>query len=420
MRFPSVVYWNNIPSPYVVGRFNALAQRGNLKFEAWFNERREPDRSWDVHEEEWQFQARYITKRPVAGLRLRLPLPELRELRPDLLVSLYASASFALGSFVARATGARIAFRALPTYDAWVQRSGWKELLKHFLFRSVDGVKVPGRDGANMARRYGVPRDRIHSVTQSVDVAHYRRALEVAPGIRAERREQLGLQGCVFLYVGRLWSGKGLDHLFDAYRLVRLQQPNISLLLVGDGVDEAHYRAMARNLPNVIFAGFVQPRELPDYYALADALVFPTLGDPHGLVVEEAMAANLPVICTEAAGDIHRRLPDGKAGYVIPPADAAQLANRMLQLAGDATLRRAFGAEGQCLVANRAHEQWAVDFESFVERVLSMPPRRTPQVALARAAGLSVLAGLEGGLEPSPWRARLRRPRSPSSYGTNN
>ena len=132
------------------------------------------------------------------------------------------------------------------------------------------------------------------------------------------------------------------------------------------------------------------------------------------------MAANLPVICTEAAGDIHRRLPDGKAGYVIPPADAAQLADRMLQLAGDATLRRAFGAEGQCLVANRVHEQWASDFEAFVERVLSMPPRRTPQSALARAAGLSILAGLEGSLGSSLLRATVRRPRPPSGEEMGN
>ena len=44
-RKPRVVYWQNIPSPYVVGRFNALVDRGNLDFEAWFNAEREPDRS---------------------------------------------------------------------------------------------------------------------------------------------------------------------------------------------------------------------------------------------------------------------------------------------------------------------------------------------------------------------------------------
>ena len=402
MKPARVVYWNNIPSPYVVGRFNALATRGNLEFEAWFNERREADRSWDVHEQEWRFQARYIPERPVAGMRLRLPVPELRDARPDLLVSLYSSASFALGSSIARAMGARIAFRVLPTFDTWFQRSKWKEALKHFLFRSVDGVKVPGQDGANMARRYGVPRDRIHEVTQSIDVAHYRQALEVTPAIRAERREQLGLHGCVFLYVGRMWSGKGLDYLLEAYQLARMEQPDISLLLVGDGVDEARYRAMARNLPNVSFAGFVQARELPGYYALADALVFPTLGDPHGLVVEEAMAAGLPVICTQAAGDIGRRLPDGVGGFVVSPANSAELSDRMLRLAASADLRKRFAAEGSRIVAHQVHERWAVDFESFADHVLSQPSKRTAQSLLTHVAGLAVLTCAGSGQTSSP------------------
>jgi glycosyltransferase involved in cell wall biosynthesis len=402
MKPARVVYWNNIPSPYVVERFNALASRGNLDFEAWFNERREADRSWDVKEQEWRFQARYIPERPVAGMRLRLPVPELRDVRPDLLVSLYSSTSFALGSFVARATGAQTAFRVLPTYDAWFERSKWKEALKHFLFKTVDGVKVPGPDGANMARRYGVPRDRIHAVTQSIDVAHYGQALEVTPAIRPKLREQLGLQGCVFLYVGRMWSGKGLDYLLDAYQRTRLEQPNTSLLLVGDGVDEARYQAMAQHLPNVTFAGFVQPRDLPGYYALADALVFPTLGDPHGLVVEEAMAAGLPVICSKAAGDIGRRLPDGVAGFVVPPANPAELSDRMSQLAASVDLRRQFAAEGQLIVARQVHEQWAIDFESFVDHVLSQPSRRTAQSLLGRVAGLAVLAAAGSDRNSSP------------------
>ena len=109
MRSPRVVYWNSIPSPYVVGRFNALVRRGNLNFEAWFNEEREPDRSWTVNEEEWHFRGRYLPRGRAVGGRLQLPLAELRDVRPDLLVSLYASASFALGSFAASAMGARVA-----------------------------------------------------------------------------------------------------------------------------------------------------------------------------------------------------------------------------------------------------------------------------------------------------------------------
>ena len=245
-----------------------------------------------------------------------------------------------------------------------------------------------------MAQQYGVPYSRVCAVTQSIDARHYRRALEVSDAWRSKRRAELGLRGCVFLYVGRLWSGKGLDYLFEAYRSLLRQCPNTSLLLVGDGVDENQYRTLARDLPGVSFAGFVQTTNLPEYYALADVFVFPTLGDPHGLVVEEAMAAGLPVICTEAAGDIRHRLPEGEAGYVIPPMDATCLADRKL--------RKGLASKALQLVADQSHERWAVDFEAFIERILSLPPRRSPQAIAAATAGRLVLGAAGSSDPPSP------------------
>ncbi len=402
IRKPHVVYWQNIPSPHMVARFNTLTARGAIAFEAWFNAEREPDRSWDIDAREWAFRARFIPERSCLGRQWRVPLPELRAARPDLLVSLYDRAPFALGILGSRVVATRTALRALPNYDAWSERAWWKEAGKHVLFRAVDGAKSPGPDGVRLADRYGLPVARVHGVTQSIDVDHFAAARAVGPADRTRRRADMGLHGCVFLYVGRLWSGKGLDYLLDAYRLVRARHRDVSLLIVGDGVDESRYRTMAQRLPDVAFTGFVQPRDLPLYYALADALVFPTLGDPHGLVVEEAMAAGLPVICTEATGDIRRRLPDGRAGYIVPPADAPAFAARMVALALDPRRRASFGREARRLVADRTHERWAGDFERFVEAVLSTPPRRTPAALLASALGQGLLAvGPRG--EPAPY-----------------
>ena len=57
-----IVYWNNIPAPYMVERFNAVAKRRNLEFEAWFSARTEDDRSWSVNEESWNFRWRYLRR----------------------------------------------------------------------------------------------------------------------------------------------------------------------------------------------------------------------------------------------------------------------------------------------------------------------------------------------------------------------
>ncbi len=371
---PRVVYWNNMPAPYVVERFETLHRRGSLELEAWFSVRREPDRSWEVREGDWSFRWRYLGGRPAVAPSPVAAVRSVAAARPELLVGHYASAAWAAGHLAARRLGVRTAFRVLPSWDRWVARRRWKEWAKRLLFSGVDGVKTPGPDGARLARAYGVPRERIHFVTQSVDVARF--AAGLPPGERAGRRRELGLSEPVFLYVGRLWSGKGLDHLLEAHRRLAAAAPQASLLLLGDGVDAERYRRLAADLPRVRFAGFVQPREIASWYALADVFVFPTLGDPHGLVIEEAMAAGLPVIATSACGDVRRRLAGERAGRVVPPADAQALAERMAELAREPALRRRLGACGRRLAAERGHDRWAGDFERFVERLLAMPPRR--------------------------------------------
>lgn len=389
---PKVVYWNHSPTPYFVARFNAIAERGALDFEAWFNDRREPIRSWNVNEREWLFPARYIPRRRLLGWAERIPVPELRERRPDLLVQEYDRAHLSAGFLAGKALAHRTAFRTLPNFDAWSERTWWREAGKKFVFRAVDAAKVPGPDGRALAERYGLPGERVDAVTQSIDVAGLSAARTEPPAERAQRRSALGLSGCVFIYAGRLWKGKGTDDLFTAYERLLESGTEASLLLLGDGPDEPRYRELAARLPRVAFAGFVQAQEIASYYSLADVMVFPTLGDPHGLVVEEAMAAGLPVICSSAAGDIAARLPDGRAGRVVPPADPAALERAMRELAENPQARSEMGREAASLAAGRTHERYAEEFETFVHATLARPARRGGAATLARVAGRAIVA----------------------------
>lgn len=75
---------------------------------------------------------------------------------------------------------------------------------------------------------------------------------------------------------------------------------------------------------NVVFTRFLQPAELPCYYALSDVFVFPRLGDVHGMAVDEAMAGGLPIIASSAVSDIGIRVIDGESGYVAPPQKTLQ------------------------------------------------------------------------------------------------
>jgi glycosyltransferase involved in cell wall biosynthesis len=191
-----------------------------------------------------------------------------------------------------------------------------------------------------------------------------------------------------FVYVGRLWAGKGLTYLLDAFRqLQRACLGETTLLLVGDGPDEEMLResCQAESAGNVVFAGFYQADQLPQLYAAADVFVFPTLGDPFGLVVPEAMACGLPVIATNASGEIHGRVEDGINGFIVRPADTQDLVERMTLLARDPGLRTRMGEASVGKVVGQTPDVWAESFERAVDRILSMPRLREDQQISAEA-----------------------------------
>ena len=150
----------------------------------------------------------------------------------------------------------------------------------------------------------------------------------------------------------------------------------------------------------------MQAPELPAYYAAADVFVFPTLGDPHGQVVEEAHAAGLPIIASNAAGDIERRVIDGANGFVVPAGDARALARRMIELAAAPELRRAMGTQGAERARAWDHEVWADDFERFVCGALALPRRATAAARATRTAGRMALAACDIAARTAVWRKK--------------
>jgi glycosyltransferase involved in cell wall biosynthesis len=367
-----VVYWNNIPSPYMVERFNALADRGAFEFEAWFNDRIESGRSWDVDESTWRFKYRYLPSTRIGTRMLHWPLPVFGR-RPDVLVSLYAEPVFIAGWLLAKLRGAKTGFWAEVTFDRWVKRTPIKEAIKRWLFPRIDAVVTVGDDGRRFAEKYGVDTEKIFFAPHVIDVLHYQSGADAARPGRGALRRELGLEGTTFVYVGRLWWGKGINYLLEAFEAVQRQSAEpVSLLLVGDGPEEGKLKRICaeRGIRNVVFAGFRQKLDLPRFYSLADVFVFPTLGDPYGLVVDEAMACGLPVISTSAAGEIRVRIEEGSNGYIVPPEDSAALAGAMRTLAEDAALRVRMGAVSAQKIQCHTPEQWAADFEGIVNHLL--------------------------------------------------
>jgi glycosyltransferase involved in cell wall biosynthesis len=169
---------------------------------------------------------------------------------------------------------------------------------------------------------WGVPPDRIHYCAQAVDNDFWIK--ESARCDRAAFREKLGLKGKVFLAVGQLIPRKGFDLLLKAWaRLPENIESDNTVVLVGEGTNQKVLRELATQLGirNILFVARQTSEELAKYYALADVLVFPSLVDVWGMVVNESLACGTPVLGSCFAGASQELINDSTMGELFDPLD---------------------------------------------------------------------------------------------------
>jgi glycosyltransferase involved in cell wall biosynthesis len=218
----------------------------------------------------------------------------------------------------------------------------------------------------------GVPDERIFTAPNAVDTELFARLADNASRDESRVRTRHSLPLRYFLYVGRLVRSKGIFDLVEAYaRLDEEIHRRIGLVFVGEGADRPELMGRAARIaPGAIqFFGFVHREELPEFYALADALVFPTHSDPWGLVVNEAMSCGLPIIVTSVAGCAADLVQDGWNGFVVPSSDAPRLSAAMARVASDTGLRAEMGNRSRERIAANSPQAWADGLTKAVESV---------------------------------------------------
>ncbi|HUA64463.1 MAG TPA: glycosyltransferase family 4 protein [Alphaproteobacteria bacterium] len=179
-------------------------------------------------------------------------------------------------------------------------------------------------------------------------------------------RSALGIASDDFVIgkIARLFELKGHDDLFAiAPELVR-QNSKIKFLLIGDGPWRGRLEGFARGHhleKHFIFAGLVPPDQVPGYTGIMDALVHLSLREGLPRALPQALAAARPVVAYDCDG-AREACRDGQTGFLVQPGDLATLKMRLLQLAGDASLRERLGRRGQEFVQdNFAVEKMVAD-----------------------------------------------------------
>jgi phosphatidyl-myo-inositol alpha-mannosyltransferase len=213
-----------------------------------------------------------------------------------------------------------------------------RPLLKPYLQRLDEAIAVSPA-ARDFVRQYFDIDPRV--IPNGVDVETFR------PGhapIRHLRDDRVNV-----VFVGRLEKRKGLRDLLQAFEIMRERFPRSRLVIVGDGPlrSVVEQRIARRRLQDdVVLAGFVPESVKPRYYATADIFCAPaTGGESFGIVLLEAMASGVPVVCTEVPGYMTVVKP-GVDALTVRPKRPAELAQTLTMLALDAEYRRRLGEAG--------------------------------------------------------------------------
>ncbi len=189
----------------------------------------------------------------------------------------------------------------------------------------VDAMCCNGSLSLEYAVSLGMPKDRITLGLHAVDtegLAH--RANKTTNEEIEMLRGKWNTTGLVFVYVGQMIPRKGLKELLAGWHMFEEQIPEAaSLVLIGGGPQKETLEQYCNEiaLKHVHFAGTVGYEEIANCFASADALIMPTLEDNWSLVVPEAMACGLPILCSKYNGCWPELVDDGKNGWVFDPFD---------------------------------------------------------------------------------------------------
>jgi len=221
-------------------------------------------------------------------------------------------------------------------------RVPWKEWFKAVLIRTLfDAAVTGGLAHRRYLEQLGFPPDRIAGFYDVVDNTYL---ADRTDELRTQSPQVHGLPETYFLYVGRLSEEKNIHSLVQAWLAYRESGGTWSLVLVGDGSEAPTLRHLVASSPfaaDVHFAGHKGSRDLPIFYAFAGCFVLPSSREPWGLVVNEAMAAGLPVIVSERCGCAEDLVDPPRNGLIFDPSIDGQLLGCLHQISSASPVTRA-------------------------------------------------------------------------------
>lgn len=355
-----ILYMTNIPSPYRVEFFNELGKYCDLTVLFERREAKGRDAAWLKGTFE-NFTGIFLKGVPIANESALCPVA----------IKYLHNGNFdgiIIGGYSTPTAILSIQYLAMHRMPFMLNSDGGmvkddgkiKYAVKRYLISRASAWLSTGKTTDEYLIHYGAKQDRIRrypfTSLRAADIL----AKPVDEGEKAILRLELGMtEKKIVLSVGQFIHRKGFDVLIKASDNL---SDDVGVYIVG-GEPTPEYLMMKDDLKldRVHFIGFKQKDELKKYYAAADLFVLPTREDIWGLVVNEAMAAGLPIVATNRCNAGLELVSDGVNGYIIPIDDAAALAERINEVFANPIKQKAMAEASLRIISNYTIENMAAE-----------------------------------------------------------
>ena len=243
------------------------------------------------------------------------------KLKPDVIICIGYNKKFIwLTSLWARLTNTPCLLY-LVSWGNEYNRQKWKEFPKRIYCKLMfTGVLATGQNAKDYAQTLGFSDSKIHLIGNPIDNDHFASSNKSHNSIASQNPRR-------FITVGRLHHPKNLIGLFNAFATYKANGGTWALDIAGSGPDSDELIAyVAENqIPDISWLGWVSYDDLPSAYHQADCFVISSFRDTWGLVINEAMAAGLPVLVSTQCGCLPELCHEGINGFRFNPYDIPYL-----------------------------------------------------------------------------------------------
>jgi glycosyltransferase involved in cell wall biosynthesis len=256
---------------------------------------------------------------------------KLQELNPDVVIAGAIAFQSGAGALKWKARTGRPVILFDDARPEDVKRNRLVNFIKKTFYQNVDAVICPALSHSIGFEEWGIKKERIFYGIDVVDNELFKKSVS---------KDQLPseidkIHQPFVLAIGRQIEKKNWQGLLKAFVRYKTENPTslLNLVFIGDGLSHSSLVAEAKEREDIVFIPFVQQDNIVQYYHRARGLILPSrYGETWGLVVNEAMAAGLPVLVSNQCGCANTLVYDGINGWTFEPEHTGEILEAIRKL----------------------------------------------------------------------------------------